>query len=61
MKALIEKHGGQASFSRKTGIPLRTVENWKYGKATPPCWLYEKLEFWLTYANKAGRKNDGER
>lgn len=59
---LIKREGGPAAFARKTRIPLRTVENWKAGKCSPPKWLPEKLEFWLNHANKADRRySDDER
>ena len=56
MRGLIETTGGSSAFSRKTGIPLRTVENWKSGKCSPSKWLPEKLEFWLNHASKADRR-----
>jgi hypothetical protein len=40
---LIEREGGSTAFSRKTGIPLRTSEDWKWGKRKPPKWLLPLL------------------
>jgi len=48
MKKQIEQAGGPAAFSRRTGIPLRTVENWKYAKRSPPTWLVPILSDWLS-------------
>lgn len=44
---IIEREGGPAAFSRLTGIPLRTVEDWKAGKRSPPAWLVPILNDWL--------------
>lgn len=47
---IIEREGGVASFSRATGIPLRTCESWnqtaKSGRK-PPTWLVPILDEWL--------------
>ena len=40
---LIEREGGATAFSRKTGIPLRTSEDWKWEKRKPPKWLLPLL------------------
>ncbi len=54
IKELIEREGGPAAFSRETGIPLRTVEDWKAGRRKPPAWLVPILDEWLKV--KRGRK-----
>lgn len=35
---------GRAEFSRKYGIPIRTLENWDAGTRQPPEWLLKLLE-----------------
>jgi len=39
LASMIEREGGPAAFSRRLGIPLRTVEDWKSGRRSPPQWL----------------------
>jgi hypothetical protein len=39
IKNLIKAAGGIAKFSRKYGIPYRTVQNWNNGERNPPSWL----------------------
>lgn len=34
----------RAAFSRKYGIPVRTIEGWEYGLRQPPEYLPELLE-----------------
>lgn len=34
----------RAEFSRRYGIPVRTIENWDAGKTNPPEWLLKILE-----------------
>lgn len=34
----------RAEFSRRYGIPLRTLENWESGKRTPPPYVINLLE-----------------
>lgn len=34
----------RAEFSRKYGIPIRTLENWDAGTRQPPEWLLKLLE-----------------
>lgn len=34
----------RAEFSRRYGIPIRTLENWDAGKNTPPEWVANLLE-----------------
>lgn len=38
----------QAEFSRVTGIPKRTLENWEEGKRTPPIYVLKLLEYFVT-------------
>ena len=38
----------QAEFSRVTGIPKRTLENWEQGKRTPPIYVLKLLEYFVT-------------
>jgi len=34
----------RAEFSRRYGIPIRTLENWDAGTRQPPEWLLKLLE-----------------
>lgn len=34
----------RAEFSRRYGIPLRTMEDWESGKRTPPPYVINLLE-----------------
>ena len=34
----------RAEFSRRYGIPVRTLEDWDYGKRKPPEWLLNILQ-----------------
>lgn len=34
----------RAEFSKKYGIPVRTLENWDSGKRNPPEWILKLLE-----------------
>lgn len=34
----------RAEFSRRYGIPLRTLEDWESGKRTPPPYVINLLE-----------------
>lgn len=34
----------RAEFSRRYGIPIRTLENWDAGVRKPPDWLLKLLE-----------------
>ena len=34
----------RAEFSRRYGIPVRTLEDWDAGRRTPPEWLLNLLE-----------------
>ena len=35
---------GRAAFSRKYGIPIRTIEDWDAGTTHPPEWVMALLE-----------------
>ena len=37
----------QSEFSRKTGIPLRTVQHWVEGTRSPASWVINLLRFWV--------------
>jgi DNA-binding transcriptional regulator YdaS (Cro superfamily) len=39
LKAHIDSVGGCTKFSRRFGVPLRTVQGWYYGTRQPPEWL----------------------
>lgn len=49
---IIERDGGNAAFSRLTGIPVRTVQDWKLGKRVPPGWVLPLLEIALPVLRK---------
>ena len=34
----------RVEFSRRYGIPIRTVEDWDYGRRKPPQWLLTLLQ-----------------
>lgn len=34
----------RAEFSRRYGIPIRTIEDWDAGKSNPPDWVLKLLE-----------------
>jgi len=48
---LIEEVGGNAAFSRRTGIPLRTVEDWKSGRRKCTNYWVKILAEWLDLPN----------
>lgn len=48
---LIEREGGNAAFSRRTGIPLRTVEDWKSGRRPCAAHWVRILSEWLDLPN----------
>ena len=48
---LIEREGGPAAFSRRTGIPLRTVEDWKSGRRKCAYYWVRILAEWLDLPN----------
>lgn len=50
---IIDREGGATAFSRKTGIPLRTSEDWKAGRRSPPAWLVPILNDWLKMKRKS--------
>ena len=48
IRACREKHHlSRIQFSKLTGIPLRTLENWESGKRTPPSYLLKFLECYM--------------
>jgi hypothetical protein len=47
LKGMIKREGGSTAFSKLTGIPLRTVEDWKYGKSVPPSWIPKMVVAWV--------------
>lgn len=42
LNSLLEKYT-IAEFSRRHGIPYRTVQDWKNGNRTPPEWVIKLL------------------
>jgi len=50
IKELREQTGmKRAEFSRKYGIPVRTLEDWDAGRRKPPEWLANILEKAIKY------------
>jgi hypothetical protein len=48
---IIERDGGPTAFSRRTGIPLRTVEDWKAGRRKCADYWVQILAEWLDRPN----------
>lgn len=46
----------RAAFSRKYGIPIRTLEEWDAGRRTPSDWVMDLLE--RVVKEDAAEKND---
>ena len=38
-----------SEFSKATGIPIRTIGNWEQGRRTPPDWLVNLLDYFVTH------------
>lgn len=41
----------QIEFSRRLGIPYRTVQDWVAERRTPPDYIVKLLEYYLTHEN----------
>ena len=39
----------RTEFSKKTGIPVRTIEDWESGRRTPPEYIPRLLAYQLKY------------
>lgn len=52
---LVNDHakGNKAAFSRLSGIPLRSIEDWCASRRNPPDYLLELLEFSLDRGYKS--------
>lgn len=45
IKEIAKKHGiSNRELARRCGIPIRTVENWSAGTATPPDYVLTLIE-----------------
>jgi len=44
IREIITRAGGQSAFARLHSIPLRTVQDWYYGKRSPPPWMVAILD-----------------
>lgn len=45
IKEIAKKHGvSNRELARRCGIPIRTVENWSSGAATPPDYILTLIE-----------------
>ena len=48
IKEISKKHGiSNRELARRCGIPIRTVENWSSGAATPPEYVLRLIEAFL--------------
>lgn len=48
----------RAEFSRRYGIPIRTLENWDSGKNKPPEWLLTILQRVVTIDAESENENN---
>ena len=48
---IIKREGGPAAFSRRTGIPIRTVEDWKAGRRKCADYWVRILAEWIGEPN----------
>ena len=48
----------RTEFSKHTGIPVRTLEDWEAGRRTPPQYIPRLIEYQLKYEElvKKGKK-----
>ena len=48
----------RTEFSKHTGIPVRTIEDWESGRRTPPEYIPRLIEYQLKYEElvKKGKK-----
>lgn len=58
---LIEMEGGPAAFSRRTGIPIRTVEDWKASRRKCADYWVRILAEWLEMHNNQVEPDKTER
>lgn len=57
IKALRESVGeNRSDFSKHTGIPVRTIEDWESGRRTPPKYIPRLIAYQLEY-EKLTKKN----
>lgn len=57
IKNLREEAGfNRKDFSRHTGIPLRTLEDWEAGRRTPPEYIPRLLAYQLKYEALIGQR-----
>lgn len=47
ISTLIKTHGGPTAVSRKTPVPLRTLEDWQAGRGPRSGWVKLLLRHWL--------------
>lgn len=63
IKSLREQTGlTRKEFSKHTGIPVRTLEDWEAGRRTPPEYIPRLITYQLKYEKMMSEmgKNDGE-
>ena len=52
IREILDRHSlTQTGLSSKLGIPLRTIQNWCGGKASPPKWVIDLIEYRLSNEN----------
>ena len=63
IKELRESIGmNRKDFSKHTGIPVRTLEDWESSRRTPPEYIPRLIEYQLKYEEliRSKEENDGE-
>ena len=62
IKELRERTGlTRKEFSVKTGIPIRTLEDWEAARRTPPDYIPRLLDYFLKYEELVGEKEKDRR
>lgn len=57
IKEIAKAHGiSNRELARRCGIPIRTVENWSSGKATPPEYVLTLIESHLKILERDEKK-----
>ena len=63
IKELRESIGmNRKDFSKHTGIPVRTLEDWESSRRTPPEYIPRRIEYQLKYEEliRSKEENDGD-
>ena len=60
IKELRESVGeNRTEFSKHTGIPVRTLEDWEAGRRTPPQYIPRLIEYQLKYEELVKKSKKG--